>query len=38
MRNNWILNNWILTRFETAILVAGATLVTGGVVWATVIG
>ncbi len=31
-------NNWILTRLETAIFVTGVSLLTGGVVWATVIG
>jgi len=31
-------NNWILTRLETAIFIAGVTLLAGGVVWATAIG
>jgi hypothetical protein len=31
-------NNWILTRAETVIFIAGVMLLTGGAVWATAIG
>jgi hypothetical protein len=31
-------NNWILTRLETAIFIAGVTLLAGGAVWATAFG
>jgi hypothetical protein len=31
-------NNWILTRLETAIFIAGVTLLAGGAMWATAIG
>jgi hypothetical protein len=31
-------NNWILTRLETLMLIAGVTLVAGGVVWAAGFG
>ena len=27
-------NNWVLTRVETLMLIAGVTLVAGGAVWA----
>jgi len=30
--------NWILTRAETVIFIAGVTLLAGGAVWATAIG
>jgi hypothetical protein len=31
-------DNWLLTRLETAIFITGVTLLTGGIMWATVIG
>jgi hypothetical protein len=31
-------NNWLMTRLETAMFLAGVTLMGGGAVWATVIG
>jgi hypothetical protein len=31
-------NNWILTRLETAVFIAGVTLLAGGAMWATAIG
>ncbi len=31
-------NNWILTRLETAVFIAGVTLLAGGAMWATTIG
>ena len=31
-------NNWILTRAETILFIAGVTLVAGGAVWAAGIG
>ena len=31
-------NNWELTRFETALFIAGVMLIAGGTVWATHIG
>ena len=30
-------NNWILTRLETMLFIAGVTLMAGGAVWATAI-
>jgi hypothetical protein len=31
-------NNWILTPLETAIFIAGVTLLAGGAMWAAAIG
>jgi hypothetical protein len=31
-------NNWILTRLETTIFIAGVTLLAGGAMWVTAIG
>jgi hypothetical protein len=31
-------NNWILTRAETVIFIAGVALLAGGAMWATAIG
>jgi hypothetical protein len=31
-------NNWILTRAETVIFIAGMTLLAGGAMWATAVG
>ena len=28
-------NNWLMTRLETAMFLAGVTLMAGGAVWAT---
>jgi hypothetical protein len=28
-------NNWLMTRFETAMFITGVMLLAGGVVWAT---
>jgi hypothetical protein len=30
--------NWILTRAETVIFIAGVTLLAGGAVWASAVG
>jgi hypothetical protein len=31
-------NNWILTKAETVIFIAGVTLLAGGAMWATAAG
>jgi len=31
-------SNWLMTRLETAMFIAGVTLLAGGALWATAIG